>query len=187
VSRFIVVTGLPASGKSTVGRAIAADLALPFLDKDEFLESLFEIGKPHDARDRHKLSRLADESLRVRAFARAGAVLASWWKHPRSPVESGTSTHWLALLPGSLIEVHCSCNPVVAVERFLARKRHPGHLDSQRSYTQLFAQFNEQAPLGPLAVGPLVEVNTNESVDTEALLQKVKRAFKESCHVQPAA
>ena len=182
MNRFIVVTGLPASGKSSVGRAIAAGLALPFLDKDEFLESLFRVAGPHDVDDRRKSSRLADESFRSRALASSGAVLASWWRHPLSLVESGTPSDWLALLPGALVEIHCLCDPVVAVERFLARRRHPGHLDGQRSRDQLFAQFLEQSPLGPLGVGSLVEVNTNKAVDTEALMRQVDQAFEASPH-----
>lgn len=184
MSRFVVVTGLPASGKSTVGRAIAAGLSLPFLDKDEFLESLFPVAGPHDVDDRQKLSRLADESFRSQALAGSGAVLASWWRHPCSSVESGTPSDWLALLPGPLVEVHCLCDPVVAVERFLARKRHPGHLDGQRAYAQLLAQFREQSPLGPLGVGSLVEVNTNEAVDAEVVLRQVNQAFEASRHPQ---
>ena len=42
MKRFVVVSGLPASGKSTLGRALAAAWALPFIDKDEILEALFE-------------------------------------------------------------------------------------------------------------------------------------------------
>ncbi len=38
--RFVVVTGLPASGKSTIARQLCAALALPLLDKDELLEAL---------------------------------------------------------------------------------------------------------------------------------------------------
>lgn len=37
-----VLSGLPASGKTTVGRGIASAMAIPLLDKDDFLEDLFE-------------------------------------------------------------------------------------------------------------------------------------------------
>ena len=39
---FIVVSGLPGSGKSTLGQQLATALGLPFLDKDTILERLFE-------------------------------------------------------------------------------------------------------------------------------------------------
>lgn len=41
MQRHIIVSGIPASGKSTIGRAVAAALELAMLDKDEILETLF--------------------------------------------------------------------------------------------------------------------------------------------------
>jgi Shikimate kinase len=185
--RFVIVSGLPASGKSTVGQAIGSGLGLPFLDKDSVLESLFENASPTDAQGRNELSRLADASFREQALLAAGAVLVSWWKHPHSLAASGTPTHWLNSLHGTLVEVHCVCAPPVAVERFLARKRHSGHLDGQRSRSQLLVQFNQQASLGPMGIGPLVQVYTDCAVDLGALLPKVNHAFESLCHAQPAA
>jgi hypothetical protein len=48
-------------------------------------------------------------------------------------------------------------------------------------------QFNEQAPLGPLGIGALIEVNTNLTIDTEALLDQINLAFKISRSTDPAA
>jgi shikimate kinase len=42
MNRLVVVSGLPASGKSTVAKALAAGLAFTLLDKDSFLEALLE-------------------------------------------------------------------------------------------------------------------------------------------------
>ena len=39
---MLIVTGPPASGKTTIGRPLARALALPFLSKDLFKESLFD-------------------------------------------------------------------------------------------------------------------------------------------------
>jgi hypothetical protein len=185
--RFVIVSGLPASGKSTVGQVIGSGLGLPFLDKDRVLESLFENVPPTDAQGRNELSRLADASFRERALSAAGGVLVSWWKHPHSLVESGTPTQWLASLHGALVEVHCVCAPPVAVERFLARQRHSGHLDGQRSRSQLLLQFNQHASLGPMGIGSLVQICTDCAVDLGALLHKVNHAFESMRHAQPAA
>jgi Shikimate kinase len=185
--RFVIVSGLPASGKSTVGQAIGSASGLPFLDKDSVLESLFESTPPVDAQGRYELSRLADASFRERALSLPSGVLVSWWKHPRSLAASGTPTHWLNSLHGALLEVHCVCAPPVAVERFLERKRHSGHLDGQRSCSQLLAQFNEHASLGPLGIGSLVQVCTDCAVDMGVLLHQVNHVFEFSLHTQPAA
>ena len=187
MSRFVIVSGLPASGKSTVGRAIASGLGLPFLDKDVVLESSFERITPFDAIGRSDLSRLADEAFRAQALGSACGVLVSWWRHALSAAESGTPTQWLASLPGAIVEVHCLCAPLVAAKRFVARIRHSGHLDGRRSLAELLVQFNEHAVHGPLGFGSLVEIHTDEAVNNNDLLRQINQAFEASRHAQPAA
>lgn len=165
-----VVTGLPASGKSTLARAVGKALALPVVDKDEILEALFDSLGVGDAEWRRRLSRAADEVLRRQASQFPGAVITSWWRHPRSPVESGTSPEWLSSLPGDLVELHCLCSPRIAAERFLGRRRHRGHLDGDKSLPELLASFEHQAALGPLGIGRLVQVSTEVAIDLGAVL-----------------
>jgi gluconate kinase len=186
VRRFVIVSGLPASGKSTVGQAIASGLGLPFLDKDNLLEPLFERTPTTDEQGRNELSRLADASFRERALSAEGGVLVSWWKHPRSLAASGTPTQWLSFLHGTLVEVHCVCAAPIAVERFLARKRHFGHLDGRHLRSQLLVQFNRQQSLGPLGVGSLVQVGTDGTVEMGALLHKINVTFESSRRAHPA-
>jgi hypothetical protein len=186
VNRFIVITGLPASGKSTTGRCIADVLALPRIDKDDFLEALLQQSEMPDAKRRQELSRQADEVFRASALTQREAVLISWWRHPRSLRNSGTPSDWLSLLPGTLVELHCSCKPRVAAERFARRRRHPAHLDAERSHSQLLDQFQEQVLLGPLGAGILIEVDTNKPIDTEALLIQIDDAFGRERHIQEA-
>lgn len=171
--RFIVVTGLPGSGKSTVGTAVAAALELPLLDKDDILEALFDGLGVGDALWRTRLSRAADLVLQRLAVQSQGAVLASWWRHPRSQVESGTSTAWLRSLPGQVIELHCKCSPRIAVERFFARRRHAGHLDSSKSKAAELAKLEELASYGALGLGPLVELDTERPLELDILLQQL--------------
>ena len=171
--RFLIVTGLPASGKSTVGSAVAGALALPFLDKDEILEALFESLGIGDAPWRARLSRAADQVLERLALRSQGAVIASWWRHPLSPVSSGTSPDWLRSLPGELIEIHCRCSPQVAAERFFARRRHAGHLDASKSKAEELARFEQLASHGALGLGLVVEINTEQDLDLRALLNQI--------------
>ncbi|MEM7799841.1 MAG: AAA family ATPase [Chloroflexota bacterium] len=60
----IVVTGLPASGKSTFGKRVAAELELPLLDKDDFLEQLYKEKGVGDRSWRQMLSRESDERFK---------------------------------------------------------------------------------------------------------------------------
>lgn len=173
MTRYVVVSGLPASGKSTLGAALASALDLPLLDKDQILEALFESLGVGEARWRTKLSRAADLVLERLASQSRGAVIVSWWAHPQSPSNSGTSTTWLQALPGELIELHCRCSAKVAVERFFARTRHVGHLDSEKSEMHELAKFEQIEALGPLGLGRVVEVNTEQSVELDGLLLKL--------------
>src|SRR5215210_7518714 len=153
------MSGLPGSGKTTVGRRLAHALGLPMLDKDDILEALFDSLGVGDAEWRQRLSRSADEVLRKLAEQTAGAVLTSFWRHPRGTGESGTPTGWLSSLPGKVVEVHCVCPPEIAAERFSSRERHEGHLDRNKGQDELIVSLTQLAAHGPLGLGPLVNVD----------------------------
>lgn len=170
---YIIVSGLPAAGKSNVGAGLASHSSLPFFDKDGFLEALFASSVPEDPLARRSLSHRADRELESAVRESPQAIVVSWWKHRHSTSDSGTPTAWLRDLRGTLVEVYCESTPKAAAERFLGRKRHPGHLDDLRSYEELLAQLTEATRLGPLNVGRLVSVNTYAPVDFGELWKRV--------------
>jgi hypothetical protein len=88
--------------------------------------------------------------------------------------ESGTPTGWISPLSGRVVEVHCGCPAEVAAERFLARKRHDGHLDRNKRSEDLVADLARLAALGPLGIGPLVTVDTSRTVDLDGVLRQVE-------------
>jgi predicted kinase len=173
--QHLIVTGLPASGKSTIGRALADALGLEMFDKDEILEELFNERGVGDANWRNILSRAADEILRERACQSESSVIASWWRHPASSIASGTRIDWLSDLKGELVEINCVCDPAIAAQRFKGRVRHGGHLDQVKSNTDLLASFEQQAALGPLGIGRLVQVKTEGTVELASVLSTINR------------
>jgi RimJ/RimL family protein N-acetyltransferase len=152
---------------------MAAALGLPMLDKDEILEAMFNSQGVGNAEWRTRLSRAADEILQEKSARADGAVITSWWRHPASRVDSGTPVEWLLSLAGVAVEVHCVCDPHIATERFLTRRRHEGHLDKFKTHAKLLVSFQEQAALGPLGFARLVKVNTEQSIELETLLAQI--------------
>jgi len=171
--RFVVITGLPGSGKTTLAGQLARALDLPVFDKDTILEHLFDTRGTGDSAHRRALSRESDTLFQAQASASPGAVLVSFWRQPGMASDSGTPTAWISELPAPVVNVHCVCPPEVAAERFACRTRHAGHLDSQRPFEVLLASLRQLAALPPLALGPRIDVDTTQPIDLEAILRQI--------------
>ena len=172
---FVVVSGLPGSGKTTLASELAPLLGLAFLDKDNILERLFDSKGTGDTNWRERLSRESDRIFQAEVNASAGAVLVSFWHVPGMLPSSGTPIEWLHGLGGRLLNLHCACAPEVAAERYRNRKRHPGHLDQSKSYEELLADFRRLEQLGPIAIEPRFEVDTGGGWNVDEVAVQVKR------------
>ncbi len=133
--RVFLVTGLPATGKTTLARALARDLAAPLLSKDGIKEPLFDtLG----ASDRAASRRLSDASFAVlfalvdECLPLLGTVVIEGNFRP------GEHEPLLRALlarhePVSCTQVLCRVREPLRQERLAARAadaaRHPGHRD----------------------------------------------------------
>jgi shikimate kinase len=170
----IVISGMPGSGKSTLGRSLSAALDVPYLDKDEILERLFEIRGIGDIAWRRELSRASDNELISSVQASNSVVVSSFWRAPGTSAASGTAIEWLAELNRPIVEIFCYCDAETAASRFKSRKRHPGHLDASRSFPQLLEQLQRLAEAGPLRVGELIVVDTRTEPDVEDVARRIR-------------
>lgn len=164
---FVVVTGPPASGKSTLARALAAHLALPLISKDVIKEALMDVlGIPDDLEQSHRLGRAAVFAMMATARVNAGAVLDSVWLPYTIPM--------IRQLDGPVVEVRCEVSKDIAAARYDARvaDRHAGHLGRQRPPTEL---WNEDL-LAPLGVGPVVRVDTASPPQVDDVATRIRRA-----------
>jgi hypothetical protein len=176
---FVVVSGVPGSGKSTLGRQLALALNLAFIDKDDILDRLFEARGIGNAAWRRTLSRESDVILEHEANRSDGAVLVSFWRLSGMPSDSGTPTDWLHDQSHHLINVHCACEPEIAAHRFLERRRHPGHLDSESSPSDLRAGLRQLAQLPALDLGQRIDVDTSQEPNLTDVVRAVRVALAE--------
>jgi CRP-like cAMP-binding protein len=179
--RFVVVSGLPGSGKTTIARALAPLLRLPVIDKDEILERLFESKGIGDAAWRRQLSREADAILQSEASASAGAIVSSFWHVAGMPPDSGTPTDWVAALSPTIVQVHCECPPDMAAERFMRRTRHAGHLDATKTAADVLASIQELAGRTLLPIGACVRIDTTGPVVAKAVCRDIEAALERLC------
>lgn len=171
-SVFVVVSGIPGSGKSYLGRQIAPVLNMRLLDKDDFLDRLLAAEPITDSNRRRYLSRKSDVLFQRAACQGSAAVLVSFWNVPGMSADSGTPTAWLTDVAARIASVHCVCPPEVAAQRFLHRVRHPGHGDRQRSHRDVIDEFTRLALLGAPSLPGQLHVET----DREVSIHNVTRA-----------
>ena len=173
---FVVVSGLPGSGKTTLARRLAPALGLQLIDKDDILERLFESKGVGDATWRRALSRESDVVLQNEAAASPGAVLTSMWHVPGMAAGSGTPTRWLLALSKLVVNVHCACSPEIAATRFMQRKRHVGHLDDT-AIAKVPGGPKTHARLGALEIGPRVDVDTTGEPEIDTVVGEIRSAL----------
>jgi predicted kinase len=166
---FVVVSGPPASGKTTLSGVIAPILGLPLIAKDTIKQALMTVLPVPDVAASRVVGRASVAALlAVAAESPGGAVLESVWHRSYALDE-------LRRLPGQVVEVFCRCDPVLAAERYAVRagSRNAGHFDAERVTAEL---WNDEVAR-PVAGGwPVIEVDTAVSVDVEALTAAIRAA-----------
>jgi AAA domain-containing protein len=171
---FVVISGLPASGKTRLASRLAPAMNLPLIDKDDILDRLFESRGIGDAEWRNALSRESDAILQQEAMNSSGAVLVSFWRVPGMAQGSGTPSDWLHAPSHDLVNVHCVCDPETAVFRFVRRVRHPGHLDRHSTYLDVLNSLRALTCLEPVDLGRRIEIDTTFEPNIEGVVRAIR-------------
>lgn len=101
---FLVVSGPPASGKSTIAPWVATEFALPLIAKDTIKDALMDILPVPDVEASRQIGRAAVRAmLAVAAASSVGAVLESNFYRSYAVDE-------IRALPGPVIELFCRCS-----------------------------------------------------------------------------
>jgi len=165
---FVVVSGPPASGKTTLARAIAPALGLPLIAKDTIKEALMGVLPVPDIETSRAIGTASVAALLAVAAETSGAVLESVWHRSHARAD-------LRRLPGNIVEVFCRCDPRIAQRRNAERAgaRAAGHFAAERTAAEL---WNEEVAR-PVAGGwPVLEVCTNDPVDVAPLAARIRAA-----------
>jgi predicted kinase len=162
VTGFVLVGGWPGAGKTTLATALAAELSLAVLHKDEVKEALMDaLGPPATVEESRRLGTAAVTALLRVARGCPGAVIDSTWYPCCLPM--------VAALGGPFAEIRCRVDKTTARVRYGRRQRDERHLDSLRTPDELWG-----SPVEPLGVGPLIEVDTAADVDVAALATRIR-------------
>ncbi|GAB1642975.1 AAA family ATPase [Krasilnikovia sp. MM14-A1259] len=166
---MVLLNGLPGSGKSTLGPELAAGLGAEFLGKDRIKEALADaitVVPP-------ALGAVAMETVWALSACIPGPVVVdSWWFRPRDLDHARAGL--LRAQATTAVEVWCDVPPDVARARYAARRRAAVHGDADRIATD-WADWAARAE--PLALGPVVQVDTSRPVDVLALCAQVRDAI----------
>lgn len=180
---LVVVAGPPCTGKTTLGRRLAADLDVPFIAKDGIKERLFEtLGWSDRAWSRRlgiaSIAVLYDTLERILA-AGCSCVTESVFRPEYDDERLGELCTRYGARP---FQIQCVADGEALWRRWRERvasgARHPGHVE--------LTMYDEVRPgllrgrLDPLHLdGPLVEVDTTDvvAVDYLDLLRMVQHTM----------
>jgi predicted kinase len=128
-----IILGSPASGKTSLSLRLAADLALPCFRKDDIKEALFDSLGGGDRDWSGRLSRASFACVLRLARTQVGTaghcMIEGNWRAQHLPQLGRLAGGDPALARLRWAQVLCHAAPEELRRRFLARRRHPGHLD----------------------------------------------------------
>jgi predicted kinase len=168
---LVLVSGAPASGKSTLARPLARMLGFALLSKDIIKETLHEsLNMTADLDQSRRLGAAAMELLWALALSCPHAVLeANFRPHNRYELDR------LAALARPTVEVHCTCPPSVAYQRFRARAEAPEHHHAhalKELPLDLLGEYDR-----PMTIGHVIRVDTTSTVDVAALANQIRSCW----------
>lgn len=175
--KLIIVSGLPATGKSTLVKKLSADLRLPAFSKDEFKELFADTIGFVDHESTRSFGKASFQAL----FLVARRCLeddVSVIIEGNFILETETKDFILFLKKSNIpvYEILCHADGQTVVDRFFSRKRHPVHHTLTEAKNREYAETLRVGKAPSLEIGKLMEVDTTnpESIPYRDILDFLK-------------
>jgi predicted kinase len=180
----VVVTGPPASGKSSIARDLAEALPAPLIAKDPVKEALFDALGTGDPDWSRKLGiatyAVLFLTLEQEVAAGRSCVLEANFDHNEASAQ-------LAAIqlrnPFRALQIVCTASRDVLIDRFTSRagSRHPGHIDDER-LEDVIESIDAGRWRALELEGETIEVDTTDwaSVDLAALVERARGELRVS-------
>jgi predicted kinase len=175
--KIVIVSGAPASGKTTVGKKIAHDLGYEFYGKDTIKEALFD-SHPKVIRgylwyEKRAKAVLINDVQSSFSKGRSVVIESDFNKGDKRWLEPLCKGHQVA-------EVRCTTKGLTRLKRYISRNengaRHKGHHD-RRWYPSMFIQalgtyIGLEWPYYPMGLSAVIKVDTSDfsKIDYRAIL-----------------
>lgn len=177
---LLVVSGPPASGKTSIAEELAGRLRIPFLSKDEFKERLYEVFGSDD-----ELEARIEAAGVALLYSVAGSQLAAGVSvMAESNFDRDSDLGPLVRLRekhgARIVQVHCTRDQEKLLERFVGRieegRRHPGHGDAPEDVAEVERKL-EEGVWDPLDLpGELIRVDEDvPGFDVDELARRLRK------------
>lgn len=177
---LIIITGLPCTGKTTLGRRMAQALGWPFVHKDGIKETLFEHLGWSDRAWSKQLGRASSELLYYFAETQLIVGRSLLIESNFDPVFATPRLLALQEKYGFVpIQIQCQADGDVLFRRFQKRsesgERHPGHGD-HLNYAEFKTVLLNGAAQRLAISGPVFEIDTTDfqKIDYAALVGTIQ-------------
>jgi predicted kinase len=165
--QLILINGIPGAGKTTLSKQLGKHLNIPVLSKDTLMDA-FADATAATVQD-SQLGALASETMWQLAGLISGSVVVESFWLKRRDLEYARAGLEKAGDP-DFVEIWCEVPSTLAWSRFLVRKQHAIHPAGETAR----ARWDEWVKNPePLAIGPVITVETDVPVDIEELIQQI--------------
>ena len=164
---LIIINGPPGSGKSYLGNLLSTNLMLPYINKDDIKELLFN-NLGWSTRERSKELGIASFEILIyfikNLIHSSHSCIIEAAFHPKFDTKAFQGIKHLYNV--EFIQIFCTADTSSLFQRFkkriLSGERHPGHVDKVKNFQEFETMVNSNKN-GKLEIGgAYIEINTND-------------------------